>query len=230
MNPAVIAASAAVGAALSALVPTLIARVPEPIEPETDKETYADIAATPWLRWLAPLVGAVVGGLFAASLGWDWALIFLLPLIPVGIALAVIDWRTCLLPTRLIAPTYLVLVPVVVVVGLVEGEPRNLLRALIGWAVLGGLYFLLWLIHPRGMGYGDVRLSGILGIALGYLGWGPLVLGGWSGFLLGGVGGAVLALLKLVDRKSNPFGPWMLLGAVVGVVFGPAFGTYMWGI
>jgi leader peptidase (prepilin peptidase)/N-methyltransferase len=79
------------------------------------------------------------------------------------------------------------------------------------------------------MGYGDVRLSGILGIVLGYLGWGQLALGGWSGFLLGGVGGLVLVALKVIDKKHNPFGPWMLIGALVGIVAGPAFAVWMWG-
>ena len=84
----------------------------------------------------------------------------------------------------------------------------------------GGLYLLLWFVYPRGMGYGDVRLSGVLGIALGHLGWGELVVGVYGGFLLGGVLGGVLALLSKVDRKGYPFGPFMFLGALVGVVVG----------
>ena len=90
----------------------------------------------------------------------------------------------------------------------------------------GGLFFLMWVIYPAGMGYGDVRLSGLLGIALGYLGWGELVVGLFSAFLVGGPGGLVLSMLKIVDRKANPFGPAMLVGAVLGVLFGPWYGTY----
>ena len=63
------------------------------------------------------------------------------------------------------------------------------------------------------MGFGDVRLSGVLGIALGQLGWGPLIVGVYSGFLLGGVIGGLLSALRLVDRKGYPFGPFMLVGA-----------------
>ena len=59
-----------------------------------------------------------------------------------------------------------------VIAALASGEPRLLLRAAIGWALMGGIYVLLWVVYPAGMGYGDVRLSGILGIVLGYLGWG----------------------------------------------------------
>ena len=57
---------------------------------------------------------------------------------------------------------------------------------------------------PARLGYGDVRLSGVLGIALGYLGWGPLLVGVYAGFLLGGVGGGLLSVLRVVDRKAYP--------------------------
>ena len=74
--------------------------------------------------------------------------------------------------------------------------------------------------YPRGLGYGDVRLSGILGIALGYVGTAELVVGVYAGFLLGGVGGALLSMLRIVHRKHLPFGPFMLVGAVVGLLAG----------
>lgn len=206
---------------LGLLVPRLIASVPEPAEPAHDKVTYAEIAATPWLTFRSVVLCGLIGAIIGAAIGLDWPLLFLVPFVPVGVALALIDWRTRLLPTRIIAPTYAVLIPLVVVASLASGEPRLMLHALIGWAAMGGLYVLLWAVYPAGMGYGDVRLSGILGIVLGYLGWGELALGGWSGFLLGGVGGALLAAFKVVDKRHNPFGPWMLLGALVGIVLGP---------
>lgn len=215
--------------AFGLLVPRLIASVPEPEEPAEDKVPYAEIGARPRLAWQAALICAGIGALVGGVVGLEWSLLFLVPLVPVAVALALIDWRTRLLPTRIIAPTYLVLVPLVVVAGLASGDPGLLVRAAIGWAAMGGIYVLLWLVHPAGMGYGDVRLSGILGIVLGYLGLGQLVLGGWSAFLLGGLGGVVLVALKIVDRKHNPFGPWMLIGALVGIVAGPAFAVWMWG-
>lgn len=221
--------AAVVAGALAILVPRLIAAVPEPAEPADDKVPYAEIGAKPGLAGLSVVICAVIGALVGASVGLDWALLFLVPLVPVGVALALIDWRTRLLPTRILAPTYLVLIPLVAIAALASGEPKLMIRAAIGWALMGGIYVLLWLIYPAGMGYGDVRLSGILGIVLGYLGWGELALGGWSGFLLGGVGGLVLVAFKVIDRKHNPFGPWMLIGALVGIVVGPEFAVWMWG-
>lgn len=188
---------------------------------EEPKEPYADIARTPGLTWRSALVAGVVGGAVGARLGWTPALLLAAYLVPVGVALSVVDWRTRLLPTRLIAPSYVVLVVLAVVAAAVEGDWDDLARAGWGWLAAGGLFLLMWLIYPAGMGYGDVRLSGLLGIALGYVGWGELLVGLFAAFLLGGLGGGLLSVLRIVDRKSYPFGPFMLLGAVVGVLAGP---------
>jgi leader peptidase (prepilin peptidase) / N-methyltransferase len=217
------------------LVPALIARIPEP-EPDpmpveerdaTDragqpqKVPYADIARRRGLRWRASLATAVVAGLIGAAVGWSPALSFLLYLAPVGVALAVVDWHTRLLPTKVIAPSYAVVAVLAALSAWVEGDLDALVTAGLGWLVAGGTFFLLWFIYPRGMGYGDVRLSGVLGIALGYLGWAELLVGVYAGFVVGALGGLGLSLLRIVDRKAYPFGPFMLVGALVGVLLGP---------
>ena len=189
--------------------------------PETPKELYADIARRPGLRWKSALATALVAGLLGGRIGWTPELAFLLYLAPVGVALAVIDWRTRLLPTKLIAPSYVVVAGLVVVAAWSEGDWGRLAGAGAGWLVAGGTFFALWFVYPKGMGYGDVRLSGLLGITLGCLGWGELLTGVYAGFLLGGVGGLVLSWLRIVDRKAYPFGPFMLVGALVGVLAGP---------
>lgn len=236
------------GLLVGQLVPTLIARIPEPdpepeqepasgggldaldhrddeadrpVEEPEEKELYADIARLRGLRWKAALATAVVSGLLGGAVGWSAALSFLLYLAPVGVALAIVDWRTRLLPTKVIAPSYAVVAGLAALAAWSEGDLDALITAGLGWLVAGGTFFLLWFIYPRGMGYGDVRLSGVLGIALGYLGWSELLVGVYAGFILGGVGGALLSLLRIVDRKAYPFGPFMLVGAVVGVVLGP---------
>ncbi|MCD4526065.1 A24 family peptidase [Nocardioides sp. cx-173] len=207
---------------LGLLVPELVRRVPEPAvaDDAAPKETYAAIGDRPGLAGRAALASAVAGAVIGAAVGAQWPLLYLVPLVPIGVALAVIDWRTRLLPTRVIAPAYVLTVALVAVATAVTGDVDDLARAGWGWAISGGSFLLLWFVHPRGLGYGDVRLSGVLGIALGYLGWGELVVGMYAGFLLGGVGGGLLALLRVVERRAFPFGPFMLVGALVGVAVG----------
>lgn len=244
--------SAALAGLAGAFVPVLIRRIPEPAahaetvpaEPSTvprhpdetaesvtgqrdEKELYSAIAGRRGLAWKTALAGAVAGGLVGASLGWTWSLTFLLFLVPVGVALAVVDWRTRLLPTRVIAPSYGVVSGLVLLCLAITRDTDDVLRAFWGWVVAGGLFLVLWLIHPRGMGYGDVRLAGLLGIALGQLGWGPLLVGVYSGFLIGGVGGGVLSVLGIVERREFAFGPFMLVGALGGIVFGSDLAAHL---
>ena len=71
------------------------------------------------------------------------------------------------------------------------------------------------------MGFGDVKLAGVLGLYLGWLGWGVLVVGGFLGFLLGAVVGGGLMLASKAGRKTQiPFGPFMISGALIAVFVG----------
>ena len=83
------------------------------------------------------------------------------------------------------------------------------------------VYLALFLAHPRGMGFGDVKLSGVLGLATAWFGWGAFGVGLFAGFLLGGVWGIALVLSGRGGRKSAvPFGPFMLAGALLAVLAG----------
>jgi leader peptidase (prepilin peptidase)/N-methyltransferase len=90
-------------------------------------------------------------------------------------------------------------------------------------ALLYGFYLALRLIHVGGMGGGDVKLAGVIGLYLGWLGWGALAVGALAAFLLGGVFGVLLLALRRAGRRSAiPFGPWMLAGAWTGILAGEA--------
>jgi len=194
--------------------------LPDPSVPPDPPEPYPDIARLPGLGWKSALAAAAAGAVVGHALGWTWALVLWVPLVPVSVALAVVDWRTRLLPTAVLRPTYAVLVVLVLLGWAVTGDTDAVVRAACGWLVAGGLYAVLWFIYPRGLGFGDVRLAGVLGIALGWVGWGPVLVGVYAGFLLGGVLGGLLSVLKIVERKGFPFGPFMLLGALVGLLWG----------
>lgn len=224
MHPVVAAWCAVVAGVLGWFVPLLIARLPEPPaqeagegeEPPTPKIPYADLAARPGLCWRLALAAAAAGGVLGAALGADWALLFLLYLCPVGVALGYVDWRLRLLPTALVRPSYLAVAVLVVAAALLEGEPQRMVGAAVGLVLLRALYWLLWRFTP-GMGFGDVRLSGVLGLALGYVGWTALLVGGYAGFVLGVVLWVPMRLLRLTTDRSFPFGPFMLVGGVIGI-------------
>lgn len=198
--------------------PRVIAALPEPDDAPEGKAPYRDIAhATHLIAWLS-LAGLLLGAATGAGIGWNAAAWPWGYLIPLGVVLSYIDLRTRLLPTRLIAPSYAVMLGMVGVAAVVDGSTDLLIRALLGWAAVGGLYLVLWLISPRSVGYGDVRFSGLLGLGLGCVGWPAVVVGAWFGFFLGGMGGLVLR--RFTGLKNNAHGPAMVVGAVIGVVAG----------
>ncbi len=172
-----------------------------------------------------PLVELATGALFAVlalRLGPDPALLAFLYLGAVGIALALIDVAVKRLPDVLTLPSYVMgagLLAVAVAVG--DATSGYLLRALAGMAALYAIYFLLVLAYPRGMGFGDVKLAGVLGLYAGWLGWGPWAVALAGGFLLGGLWSIGLLLLGRAGRGSAiPFGPFMLAGALLAVLAG----------
>jgi prepilin signal peptidase PulO-like enzyme (type II secretory pathway) len=140
----------------------------------------------------------------------------------VSVALTLIDLDTGRLPNVIVLPGYAVGGVLFVAAGILRGDPTPLLTALMGAAVLGLLYLLLFLVFPGGMGFGDVKLAGVVGLFLGYLGWEELIVGGAAAFLLGGLFAIGLLVLRKARAKTGvPFGPWMLGGAWLGILAGP---------
>lgn len=245
----VIVVAVVVTASLAAAGPALLRWLPEP-EPKVDSDSggqsnpdvqvataeasvkvpYAELAERPRLAIKLGVCGALVGLVLGWVLADERIVIAWVFLGGVGTVLGYIDAQTRLLPTRIIAPSYGVLVALILLTAALDGDAHDLIRAGYGWLAFGGFYFLMWFIYPSGLGYGDVRLAGLLGMALGYLGWGPVLVGMYAGFLLGGVGGGLLALVKVVDRRRYPFGPFMLVGSLVGLAWGASFADWYAGI
>jgi len=223
--------SAVCGAVAGWFVPALIRRVPEPapdqapekVPAEDPKEPYADIAALPGLAWKSAVASAACAALVGAAVGREWALVILVPLVPLSVALAVIDWRTRLLPTRLVLPATGVAILLGLIGWAVTREPDDLVRAVIALVAVRSFFWVLWWFHSAGMGFGDVRLAALLGFALGHLGWGEVVVGVYSGFLIFALPGVLLAIVRRdrgLLKSAFPFGPFMLVGALIGVVVG----------
>jgi leader peptidase (prepilin peptidase)/N-methyltransferase len=94
-------------------------------------------------------------------------------------------------------------------------------ESLIASAGAGGFLFVAWFLYPRGMGMGDVKLAFVLGIYLGK----AVVPAMFTAFIAGAViGGIIIARLGVKDgRKAGiPFGPWLALGGLVGLLAGDA--------
>jgi leader peptidase (prepilin peptidase)/N-methyltransferase len=169
-----------------------------------------------------PVVEALTGVLFGAMafrFGYHLELLAYLYLAAVGIALALIDLDVKRLPDVLTLPSYVVGTALLAVAS--YSEPRLLLRAILGGAALFALYFALCFAYPAGMGFGDVKLSGVLGLYTAWLGWDVWAAGLMLGFLLGGGFGIGVVLARRGGRKTAvPFGPFMIAGALVAVFVG----------
>ncbi|WP_308169190.1 prepilin peptidase [Cellulomonas hominis] len=174
-----------------------------------------------------PAVEAGTAVLFA-TVGWlagpSWSLPAYLYLAAVGVALALIDLDTQRLPDVIVLPSYPVALALLALASWNPGGQSDwgaFARALAGGAVMFAVYLLIVLAYPRGMGRGDVKLAGVLGMFLGWAGWGNLVVGWFAAFLLGGiVGMGLIAVRRAGRRTAIPFGPWMLLGAAAGLLVG----------
>ncbi|TDW49445.1 leader peptidase (prepilin peptidase)/N-methyltransferase [Curtobacterium sp. PhB25] len=150
-------------------------------------------------------------------------------LMATSVSLALIDLDTHTLPNRIVLPAYIVLPLLLLAASAVSGDWAAALRGLIGLVVLGFAYLALAVAVPGGMGLGDVKLAGVLGFVLAYLGWGPLAVGSFGAFLLGGTFAIVLLVVRRAGRRSGiPFGPWMLAGAWLGIAVGaPVWDLYL---
>jgi leader peptidase (prepilin peptidase)/N-methyltransferase len=171
------------------------------------------------MRFLPDLfVAADARQLIAATL----QLLAFVYLAAISVALALIDLDTHRLPNSIVLPSYIVGAVLLGGSAAAAGDLAATITAATGMAGLFLLYLVVALISPRGMGFGDVKLAGVLGLFLGFLGLGPLLVGAFAAFVLGGVFGIVLIFGGRDRRRGIAFGPWMFAGAWVGVFFGAA--------
>jgi len=172
-----------------------------------------------------PLVELATAALFVAfglHFGIHADLPAYLYLAAVGVALTMIDLDLLRLPDALTLPSYPIGLALLGAAAWADNAPHAYVRALLGMAALAGFYGLVWLVYPAGMGLGDVKLSGVVGMYLGWLGWGQLLVGAFAAFVIGAVVSIVVVVgMRGGGRKSRvPFGPFMLIGLLVGIYAG----------
>ena len=159
---------------------------------------------------LALLLGRFGGQPDMVALGFLGAL---------GVSLAAIDISVQRLPDALTLPAYPVLAILLAVTALVEHHAGGLVRALAGGLVLAAVYLVLALLRPGQLGGGDIKLAGLAGLALGWLGWPALVAGAGLGFVLSAVVSlGLLAARRITLRSQMCFGPFLLGGALLAAL------------
>ena len=174
-----------------------------------------------------PVVEAATGMLFAAvtwrllAVDMPWALLAYLYLAAVGVALTMIDIDVKRLPNTIVLPSYAIVAMLLTIAAFGADDWWPLARAAIGAAVLFAFYFAIVLAVPAGMGFGDVKLAGVLGALMGYLSWSALIVATFGAFLLGAIVGVALIVTNRGGRKTAiPFGPFMIAAALITVFAG----------
>ena len=172
-----------------------------------------------------PLVELTTAALFAgvaARLGVAWDLPAFLAFAAGLVALAWIDGKRLILPRAVVYPTLVAVVALLVLAAAVDHEWHRLLVGAACAAAWGLLFFLMNLASPRILGFGDVRLAPVLGLALGWLGVGDVLLGFFAANLIGAVVGiALLATQRIRRDQPIPYGVFLAAGALVALYAGP---------
>jgi len=176
------------------------------------------------LHWPVPLWTQIpLAGAICAALAWafgaDRVLVLLVPFAVLLSAITVIDLRELRVPNRLLAPAAAAALPLLLVAASSTWPDLSLARALLGAAAMGAVYFTLAMIHPAGMGFGDVKLAPLIGATLALFGWVPFVRGLFLAFLIVGPVAIILLLLQRAGAKTGlPFAPFMAAGAIVALI------------
>jgi leader peptidase (prepilin peptidase) / N-methyltransferase len=179
----------------------------------------------PGHTWWLVIVVAAAWASMAFRLGGQaqWSLLpAYLYLGVVAAALTFIDLDVHRLPDLIVLPSYPIALVLLLVPTVVSGHWGWLLRAVLAGPVLFAVYLVLALVSPGGggLGFGDVKLAGVLGLLLGWLGWGPVIVSVLAAFVIGGVIALFLLVARRVSRSSQmAFGPSMILGAWVALMF-----------
>ncbi len=168
----------------------------------------------------AVLTAALLGGA-AAHFGAELILAPFCVLFAMLVAVSFTDLSQRLVPRRLIYGALALIVPLLVATAAVGHTLSDLAGAVIAGGAAFAVFFALWWFVPRGMGFGDVRLSAAIGLTVGYLSLLHAYVAFLAGFVIGMVFGLVLMVVSSAGRKTRiPFAPSLAAGAVIAVFWG----------
>lgn len=171
-----------------------------------------------------PLVEAVTCALFlaaAARFGAHAELVDYCVFFAVLVAVSGVDIDHHLVPSRIVYPSAAATAVLLVIASGIDGAWRRAADAAIGAVIAYAVLFVIHFAAPRGMGFGDVRLAGLIGLNVGWLGVAHVPVALFAGFLLGAVAGVTLLALGRAGRRTRiPFAPFLAGGAVIATLWG----------
>lgn len=192
------------------------------------RATCASCGSAAWPDWWhVPVASALTCAITMVSFGWHAAVLPYLVLSIAGAAISAIDLRTMLIPRAIVWITAAALIASIAAASLwlwlSDREVGGLLvdaakHAALGALIFGGLFAIIATISPNGMGWGDVRLAAVLGLALGWIDLMLVLAGLMASSAVGLIGG--LAVKGLKNRhEAFPFGPALVAGTLLAVWF-----------
>jgi leader peptidase (prepilin peptidase)/N-methyltransferase len=211
-----------VGLSVGWLLDPLITRIPvrEPVTGPPEDATGPAATSTTRQVGVAIVCGVLFGAL-AARFDDSWALPAYLVLAAALVVLSVIDLELYILPNRIVYPLGFAMVVLLTIAAVGDDDFDAIVRGLVAGVVAFAIFFALHLISPRSMGFGDVKLAFVLGLSLGWLGWGYVLLGLFLGFFYGAVIGLVLIATRVrAKSQALPFGPFLAAGALTAILVG----------
>ena len=174
-----------------------------------------------------PLTELTLGALYAATVLVLWddptevalGLVFVTALLSVTLT----DLEGRIIPTRILLVAAIAAVAIAAV-----GEPSSLPERGIAAVAAGGVFLLVALAYPRGMGLGDVKLAAVMGLFLGR-NVAPAIL---VALLAGSVVGLAMIASQggAARKRAIPFGPFLALGGVVGLLLGDQLVSWYLGV
>ena len=169
----------------------------------------------------AGLVTAVLFAGAAVHFGRDLVLAPFCVFFALLVVVSVTDLSHRLVPRRLLYGALALIVPLLVASAAADHRWHDLTGAAIAGAVSFGVFFALWWFVPRGIGFGDVRLAGVIGITVGFLSLLHAYVAFLAGFVVGLVFGVVMMVVSSSGRRTRiPFAPSLAAGAAIAVYWG----------
>ena len=200
-------------AALGALIGTALCR-PARALLAASRQAHPLIAATTLASITAGLFGLLAWRVNVRS-----ELLAYSALAAIGVPLAAIDILEQRLPAKLLTPAYPIVAALLTLAAIAEHNGTAILRSLAGMIFLSVFYLIIALAAPGALGAADIRLAGLLGLALGWPGWTTVISGAMLGLLYGSLTGAAMIVFGRATRHTLiPFSPALIAGAFTALL------------